>query len=147
MRRMKGLSGVFAAIVEGLFVVGDGDCAEASDSVRCWAQPERYPPSSIMNRTSLAALIGNPNVPPRKGARGRGACPLLLGLRLDMIEDQVAILVFGATRTDVIIFLMYRFYIFYKAQKFDQPNRPLGKVEILLGEEFREHQTHPCIEL
>ena len=144
---MKGLSGVFAAVVEGLFVVGGWDCAEASDSVRCWAQPDRHPQRSIMNNASLLALIGHPNVPPREGARERGACPLLLGFRLDMIEDQVAILVFGATRTHVIIFLMYRFDIFYKAQIFDQPNRPLGKVEILLGEEFREHQTHPCIEL
>ena len=52
-----------------------------------------------------------------------------------------------ATRSDVIIFLMYRFHTFYKAQTLDQPNRALEKVAILLGEEFREHQTHPYIEL
>ena len=66
MRRMKGLSGVFAAIVEGLFVVGDGDCAEASDSARCWVQPDRPPPRSITKMINLAVLIcDTAYVPPR----------------------------------------------------------------------------------
>jgi len=54
---MKGLSGVFAAVIEGLFVVGGDDCAEASDSVRFTAQPHRHPPSNITNRINLAVLI------------------------------------------------------------------------------------------
>ena len=51
---------VAVAVVEGLFVVGGWDCAEASDSARCGAQPDRYPPRSIMKMASLLALIRHP---------------------------------------------------------------------------------------
>ena len=57
---------VMVAVAEGLFNVGGGDCAEASDSSRFTAQPHRLPPSSITNRVNLAVIIGGTAyVPPR----------------------------------------------------------------------------------
>ena len=61
---MKALSGVMVmvavmvAVAEGLFDFVGVDCAEASDSSRFTAQPHRHPPSSIINRINLAAIIG-----------------------------------------------------------------------------------------